>query len=152
MVCERWVETGTDCYIYPTSSLDHSTLCYVQEPTEYFFRLLTGVAQPEVAEGNSSQRGVLSLQAGSYSGLLVSNWLNYRGHLPILFHSAHLLPLRLPLIYTGVSLIDGSIKGQYVTLIQRDWLRLTPKSVLEGCVSWINHTDKKRTLQNWAVF
>ena len=24
-MCERWVETGTDCYIDPTSSLDHSS-------------------------------------------------------------------------------------------------------------------------------
>ena len=31
--CERWVETGTDCYIDPTSSPDHSTLRYLQEPT-----------------------------------------------------------------------------------------------------------------------
>ena len=55
MVCERWVETGTDCYIDPTSSLDHSTLCYLQEPTWHFFRVLAGVAQPGVAEGHSSQ-------------------------------------------------------------------------------------------------
>ena len=33
VVCERLVETGTDCYIDPTSSLDHITLCYLQEPT-----------------------------------------------------------------------------------------------------------------------
>ena len=32
VVCERWVETGTACYIDQTSSLDHSTLCYLQEP------------------------------------------------------------------------------------------------------------------------
>ena len=49
-----------------------------------------------------------------------SNWLNCRGHLHILFHNAHLLPIRsfdlLPLIYTGASLIDSSVKDQYVTL------------------------------------
>ena len=33
VVFERWVETGTDYYIDPTSSLDHSMLCYLQEPT-----------------------------------------------------------------------------------------------------------------------
>ena len=55
VVYERWVETGTDCYIDPTSSPDHSTLCYLQEPTEHFFCILTGVAQPGVAEGNSPQ-------------------------------------------------------------------------------------------------
>ena len=33
VVCERWVETGTDCYIDQTSPPDHSMLCYLQEPT-----------------------------------------------------------------------------------------------------------------------
>ena len=33
VVWERWVETGTDCYIDPTSSLDHRALCCIQEPT-----------------------------------------------------------------------------------------------------------------------
>ena len=33
VVCERWVKTGTDCYIEPTSYLDHSTLCYLSQPT-----------------------------------------------------------------------------------------------------------------------
>ena len=33
VVCERWLETGTDSYIDPTSSLDHSIECYLQEPT-----------------------------------------------------------------------------------------------------------------------
>ena len=37
---ERWVETGTDCYNDPTSSLNRS-------------RILAGVAQPGVAEGQS---------------------------------------------------------------------------------------------------
>ena len=55
VVCERWVETGTDCYTDPTSSLDHSTLCYLQEPTLHFFRILAGVSQPWIAEGHSPQ-------------------------------------------------------------------------------------------------
>ena len=40
--------------------------------------------------------------------------LNCRRHLPLFFHNAHLLPLLLPLIYTGASLIDGSVKDQYI--------------------------------------
>ena len=44
-----------------------------------------------------------------------SNWLNSGQHLPIFFHNAHLFPLLLPLIYTGASLIDGSVKDQYTT-------------------------------------
>ena len=51
VACERWVETGTDSYIDPTSSLDHSMLCYPQEPTYH----LGGVAQPGIVEGHSPQ-------------------------------------------------------------------------------------------------
>ena len=32
-----------------------------------------------------------------------------------ILHNAHLLSLLLPLIYTCASLIDGSVKGQYIT-------------------------------------
>ena len=64
----------------------------------------------------------LSLQAGPHSGVPVTNSLNGRRHLPMFFHNFHLLPL-LPLIYTGASLIDGSVKGQYITpLRNRDSL------------------------------
>ena len=55
VVCERWVETGTDCYIDPTSSLDHIMQCYRQEPTCHFSRILAGIAQLVVAEGHSPQ-------------------------------------------------------------------------------------------------
>ena len=49
----------------------------------------------------------------------VSNWLKCHEHLHILFHNAHLIRSRdiLPLIYTGASLIDSSVKGHYVTLL-----------------------------------
>ena len=53
VVCERWVQSGTDSYIHPTSSLEHNTLCHLQEPTEHFFRILAGVAQLGFAEGHS---------------------------------------------------------------------------------------------------
>ena len=49
VVCERWMETGTDCYIDPNSSLDHSST------------------------SSTSWLGLLSLQAGSHSALPVSN-------------------------------------------------------------------------------
>ena len=55
VVCERWAETRRDCYIDPTSSPHYSMLCYLQEPTWHFFRILVGVAQPGVTEGNSHQ-------------------------------------------------------------------------------------------------
>ena len=62
------------------------------------------------------------------AGLPVSNFLNGCRHLPIFFHNAHLLPLLLSLIYTGASLIDGLVKGQYITKMvwkfQKRWLQL----------------------------
>ena len=58
----------------------------------------------------------LSLQDGSRSGLPVTNSLKGCQHLPIFFHNVHLLPLLLPLIYSGASLIDSLVKGQYITL------------------------------------
>ena len=58
--------------------------------------------------------GILILQAGSHSGLPI---INGRQHLPIFFHNAHLLPLLLPLIYTGASLINGSFKVHYTTVM-----------------------------------
>ena len=47
VVGERWVETGTDCYVDRTSSLDHS-------------RILAGVARPRVADGHSPQSTIWS--------------------------------------------------------------------------------------------
>ena len=86
VVCERRVETGTDCYIDPTFSLDHSST----SSASWLWLLNWG----------SQMATVLSLQAGPP----VTNYLNCCRHLPIFFHNAHLLPLLLPLIYTGASL------------------------------------------------
>ena len=81
---------------------------------------------PTVSTG-SHPTGGSSLQRGAFTdcklaltlAFTASNWLNCHGHLHILFHNACLLPIRshdtLLLIYTGASLIDGSVKGQYVT-------------------------------------
>ena len=58
-MCERWVETGTDCYIDPSSSLDHSSTSSS-----------SWVAQPWVTEGSKpSVCHWLSLRH------LDSNWL-----------------------------------------------------------------------------
>ena len=60
---------------------------------------------------------------GSHSCLHFTNWLSCRGHLYILFHNAHLHLIRsrdlLSLIYTGASLIDNSVKGQYIAVVVR---------------------------------
>ena len=91
--CERWVETG--------SSLDHSSTSSTS-----WLGLLN--------QGSLRATGIC-LQADSHSGIPVPYKLNGRRHLPLFFHNAHLLPLLLPLIYTGASLIDGPVKGQYIT-------------------------------------
>ena len=59
VVCERWVETGTDCYIDPTSFPDHSSTCSAS-----WLGLLNW---------GSLRATTLSLQAGLNSGLPVSN-------------------------------------------------------------------------------
>ena len=113
MVCERWVETGTDSYIDPTSPLLTIARCVIfKNPLSTFSASWLGLL-------NRASRVVLSLQAGPHSCLPVSNWLNSRRYLPIFFYNAHLLSLLLPLIYTGSSLIDGSVKGQYITVVRR---------------------------------
>ena len=95
-MCERWVETGTDSYIDPTSSPDHS-----------------------------------STSSASWLGL----------HLHIFFHNAHLLPLLLPLIYTGASLIDGSVKGQYTTATLHILARTVIHCVWEQLSHFLCGTD-----------
>ena len=64
-----------------------------------------------VAEGYCPQRGVLSLPAAGFPAQLTQ----WTPALPIFFQNVHLLPLLLPLIYSGASLIDSSVKGQYIT-------------------------------------
>ena len=86
VVCEKWVETGTDCYIDPSSSLYHSS---------------TSLASKLGLLNRGSQKVALSLQAGSHFGIPVStDWrLLFFG----LFTQVHLL-------------IDGSVDGQIITL------------------------------------
>ena len=56
-MCEKWVETRTDCSIDPV---------FISRPYQHFFFIVAGVAQPGVTE----DRKVLSLQAGSQAGIL----------------------------------------------------------------------------------
>ena len=101
---ERWVETGTDSYIDPSSSLDHSST---------FFHLGLGC---------SSKGHWRTQPSASWFSLWHSclNQLKCRRHLHIFFHNAHLLPLLLPPIYTGASLIDGSVNIQQVVAEERE--------------------------------
>ena len=123
-VLDRWTEgdkTDLENLLYwPITFHDHSTLCYLQNPT-WHFCFSAGVAQPVVWYGlqTPAERSQW-LQAGSDSELTDSNWLTCGGHLHILFHNAHLLPIRshniLPIIYADASLIVGLVKAQYVTI------------------------------------
>ena len=94
------METWTDCYIDPSSSLDHSGTSFASWL----------VAQPWVTEG----RKALSLQAGSHAGIPE---LDPPGHLLILFPKAHLLPLFFHLFTKVHLLIDDSVEGQYMTMV-----------------------------------
>ena len=89
VVCEKWVETRTDCYIDPSSS---STIAALLSH-------LGWVAQPWVTEGSKA----LSLQAGSHFGILSPTDLNCQGTWLHYF----LMPTCFccfPLVYTGASL------------------------------------------------
>ena len=109
VVYERWVETVANCYIDPTFLLTIVRCVIFKNPlstsSAYWLGLLNR---------GSLRVTALSLQGSPHSGLPVYNSLNCCRHLPIFFHNVHLLRL-LPLIYTGASLIDGSVKGQYTT-------------------------------------
>ena len=80
-----------------------------------------------ISTSSTSWLGLLNWrsQAASYSGLPFTKWLNGLRHLSIIFHNVHDLSV-LPLIYTGASLIDGSIKGQYRTLIPPPYFSKCP--------------------------
>ena len=96
VISERWVETGTDCYIDPTLLLTIAAL--LPHLGGDFSTGGRWEPQPSVC------KLVLTLQVGPHSGLPLYNWLNCRRHQLIFFHNVHLLPLLLPLIYTGASL------------------------------------------------
>ena len=120
-----------------TSSLDHNMLCYFQDPfstsaswpgllnwrplrvtaPSSALTLWPSLSQtlnwrPPNLRQQSPAGHSLWLQLALTLSFTVSNcnWLYCHGHLHILFHNAHLFPLRsrdiLPFIYTGASLID----------------------------------------------
>ena len=98
VVCEKWVETETDCYNDPSSSLGHSNT---------FSASWLGCS----TEGHWEPKA-LSLQAGSHSGIPVSPALDATGTCLYLF----LMPTCFRLFTQVHLLIDGSVEGQYITL------------------------------------
>ena len=89
VVCERWVETRTDCYIYP-SSRDH-----ISTSSSSWLGLLN--------RGSLMAQSPLSA-AGSQFGILSPTDSNCPGHLVILLSHSPPASAVLPLIYTGAFL------------------------------------------------
>ena len=118
VVCEWWMETGTDCYIDPTSSLDHSTRCCLQKPTSSASCLV-------LLNRRSLRATAVNLQTGPHSGLPVFNKLNCHRHLPLFFYNVHSLPPFLPLIYTGASLDWRLSQG---SIYNTDLLKKSPSA------------------------
>ena len=112
---ERWVETGTDCYIDSSSSLDYSSTSFAS-----WQGLLN--------------RGSLKAQpSASWFSLWHSclNWLTASGTLSIFFLNVHLLPLFFGLFTQVHLLIDGSVEGQCIT-----W-RVLPGTVEQKNDGWL---------------
>ena len=101
VVCEKWVETRTDCNIDPSSSSTIAALL------------------PHLGWGCSTVGlwGPQSAQSASWFSRWhpVSNCLEPSGHLVILFSNDHLLPLFFRLFTQLHLLIDTSVEGQYIT-------------------------------------
>ena len=101
-VCERWVETGKNCYLDPSSPLDHRSISF----------------SPWLGCSTVGPEGsALSLQTGSHAGIPVSDWLTATGTLSIFFLNAHLPPLFFGLFTQVHLLIDGSVEGQYIVAL-----------------------------------
>ena len=101
-VCEKWVETRTDSYIDPSSSLDHSSTSFAS-----WLGLLN---RGSLKGPKPSVWSWFSLRHPVY------NWLEPLGHLVISFSNGHLILLFFRLFTQVHLLIDGSFEGQYITL------------------------------------
>ena len=96
------LETGTDSYIDPKFFFDHSSTSF-----SYWLGCSTvGHWGPKA----------LSLQADSHASILSPTDSN-RLALVILLFNVHLLPLFFRLFTQVHLLIDGSVEGQYITLL-----------------------------------
>ena len=93
-----------------------TALLVVSKISTYFCR-----SRPKLCTSSISWPSLLICKLALTLAFTTTNWLNCRGHLHILFHNAHLLPIRsrglFPLIYTGASLIDSLVKGNDVTSV-----------------------------------
>ena len=102
-VCCVW-ETRTDCYIDPSSSLNHSSTSFAS---------WLGLLNWGSLRAQSPQSA-----AGSHFGILSLTEFELPGHLVILFSNAYLLLLFFCLFTQVPLLIDSSVKDQYITFVQ----------------------------------
>ena len=103
VVCKKWVETRTDCYIDQISSLDHRSTSFAS-----WLGFLS--------QGSLRAQSLLSA-AGSNFGSLSPTDSNRPGTWLYYFLSPPLPPLFF-LLFTQVNLlIDGAVEGQYITII-----------------------------------
>ena len=113
MCCVRNEWRQTDCYIDRKFFFDHSSTS-----SSSWLGLLNRV---------SLKAQSLLSAAGSHFGILSPTDSNRPGHLVILLSNVHLLPLFFRLFTQVHLLIDGSVDGQYITLLLRSntWNNLT---------------------------
>ena len=124
LVCERWVGDGDRLLHTDTSSSDHSSTSF----SSWLGLLKRGSLR--------AQSRWLSFQH------LVPNWLQLQLTqavcvLVIFLFGAHLLPLFFRLFTQVHLLIDGSVEGQYVTLVRSYKLRLKGPQRLFKVVGWL---------------
>ena len=100
VVCDKWEETRTDCYIAPSSPLDHSSISV----SSWLGCSTVGHWGPQIPQSAS----------WFSSWHPVSDWLEPSGHLVILLSIVHLLPLFFCLFTQVHLLIDGSVEVQYI--------------------------------------
>ena len=137
VVCERWVETRTDCYIDPSSPLDHSSISFSS-----WLGLLN----------RGSLRAQCPQSASCFSRwYLVSNCLKPSRHL-VIFSNVHLLPLFFHLFTQVRLLIDGSVEGQLKHQQKHSELsNFTSRDQNNiKCVSYPSKSDKRRVF--WGFF
>ena len=101
VVCERWVGDRDRLLYWPHNSSDHSSTPF----TSWLSCSTVGNWGPQ------------SPQSANWFSRWhpLSNWLEPSGHLVILLSYVHLLPLFFRLFTQVHLLIDGSVKGQYIT-------------------------------------
>ena len=108
-MCERWVETGTDCYIDPSSPLDHSSISF---STGCLLNRGSWGPIPQSANWFSRWHSCQRLTNGCGHPVYSLSYRPPASTLLGLFTLVHLLT-------------DGKVEGQYIIqvhLLRKQWL------------------------------